>query len=116
MADLGNKQVSTVGDPDEVKQIYYNNEIYWLGEMPKIRSHLDKDTRLSEKFMNKDQILIISKTGNIKILDGNAFKETRKTKKIDTINIYIINMLQKLFICLDIFCKFCLTFGFFMLS
>lgn len=76
MADLGNKQVSTVGDPDEVKQIYYNNEIYWLGEMPKIRSHLDKETRLSEKFMNKDQILIISKTGNIKILDGNAFKET----------------------------------------
>lgn len=76
MADLTNKQAATVGDPDEIKQIFYNNEIYWFGDSTKLKKHLDKETRISEKFMNKEQILIISKTGLIKILDGHAFKET----------------------------------------
>ena len=76
MADLTNKQVSTIGNPDEVKRIYYNNNFYWFSEMDSIKPHLDKDTKLSGIFMNKDQILIISRTGVIKLLDGNAFKET----------------------------------------
>lgn len=76
MADLGEKKVTVLGDPNEEKQIYYNSETYWLGEMDKIHPHLDKDVRCCEKFTNQDQILIITKSGLIKILDGNAFKYT----------------------------------------
>ena len=76
MADLTNKTSTTLGDPDEIKQIYYNSEMYWLGEMSEIKNHMDKFTRKGEPFMNKDQILLIDKNAMIKVLDGNAFKPT----------------------------------------
>lgn len=76
MADLVNLNKENVADMNEVKEIYYNNEYYWCSnDFKQIKDKLDKTCRYI-KFQNSDQLLLIDKAGNIKILDGFAFKQT----------------------------------------
>ena len=76
MADLGTLNKTVTADPNEDKEIYYNNEFYWSSDnMKSLKSKLDKNCKYA-KFKNSDQILLIDKSGNIKILDGFAFKQT----------------------------------------
>lgn len=73
------KDRGDTADPDGVKRIYWNSEYYLSAQTPEeqkaLRGRLDKNTRVIE-FQNSSKVLIFSKNGQVKLLDGFAFTPT----------------------------------------
>lgn len=75
-ANVFNLKDKGIGDPNEKKTIVYNSNIYFatLGdaELPNLKDRADKYCRQIQ-VQNSDRVLVVSKTGMIKVLDGYAF-------------------------------------------
>ena len=66
-------------DPGSSKRLFWNSDYYFAcqndDEKKALRGRLDKSTRMID-IKNNDKVLVFSKTGLVKLLDGYAFTPT----------------------------------------
>lgn len=89
-ANLCNLKNGKIGDPETTRYLVYNNNMYYaidnLADLSKFAGSIDKSYRIMS-FKNRDNVIVFSENGGIRILDGYSFSSNTQGIGISTLGI-----------------------------